>query len=54
MRLIYRATCPRPTAAEVVEIDGSTGAAAWVPLAEVSALPLVGMVGEAHGLVDVG
>ena len=54
VRLIYRATCPRPTAAEVVEIDGSTGAAAWVPLAEVSALPLVGMVGEAHGLVDVG
>ena len=44
MRLIYRATCPRPTPAHVVEVDGSTGAAAWVPLAEVGDLPLAEMV----------
>lgn len=44
VRLIYRATCPRPTPAHVVEVDGSTGAAAWVPLAEVGDLPLAEMV----------
>lgn len=54
VRLIYRATCPRPVAAEVVEIDGSTGAAAWVPLADVPSLPLAGMVGQARHLVGIG
>lgn len=44
VRLIHRATCPRPTPAHVVEVDGSTGAAAWVPLAEVGDLPLAEMV----------
>lgn len=44
VRLIHRATCPRPTPARVVEVGGSTGAAAWVPLAEVGALPLADMV----------
>lgn len=51
VRLIYRADCPRPTPAHVVEIDGSTGDAAWVPLADVATLPLVGMVGEAWPFV---
>ncbi len=44
VRLIYRAHCPSPTAAEVVEIDGSTGAAAWVETAEVADLPLVSLM----------
>lgn len=44
VRLIHLATCPEPTPARVVEIDGSTAAAAWVPLAEVGRLPIVDMV----------
>lgn len=44
VRLIHRATCPRPTPAHVVEVDGSTGAAAWVPMGEVGRLPLAEMV----------
>ena len=44
VRLIHRAICPRPTPAHVVEVDGSTGAAACVPLAEVGDLPLAEMV----------
>lgn len=44
VRLIHRATCPEPGPAWVVEVDGSTEAAAWVPLAEVGALPVVDMV----------
>lgn len=51
VRLIYRAHCPRPTAAHVVEIDGSTGDAAWVPIEDVADLPLVRMVGEAWPFV---
>lgn len=51
VRLIYRAHCPRPTPAHVVEIDGSTGDAAWVPLGEVARLPLVGMIGAAWPFV---
>lgn len=47
VRLIYLADCPRPTAARVVEIDGSTGAAAWVPLDRLSDLPRAAMVGTA-------
>lgn len=54
VRLIYRAHCPRPTAAHVVEIDGSTGDAAWVPLADVAGLPLVRMVGSAWPFVVGG
>lgn len=44
VRLIYRAHCPQPSAARVVEIDGSTGAAAWVPLDRLSDLPQTGMI----------
>lgn len=44
VRLIHLATCPEPTPARVVEIDGSTAAAAWFPLAEVGRLPIVDMV----------
>lgn len=44
VRLIHSATCPVPTAARVVEVDGSTAAAAWVPLGEVGDLALSDMV----------
>lgn len=44
VRLIHRASCPHPRPAHVVEVDGSTAAAAWVPLAEVARLPLADMV----------
>lgn len=47
VRLVYRADCPQPTAARVVEIDGSTGAAAWVSHDRLSDLPSVAMVGTA-------
>lgn len=48
VRLVYRAHAPAPTAARVVEVAGSTGAAAWVPLGEVSRLSTVGMVATAR------
>lgn len=51
MRLVHHAHCPNPTAARVMEVDGSTGAAAWVPVDEVPDLPLTGMVEEALHLV---
>lgn len=54
VRLIYRAHCPRPTPAHVVEIDGSTGDAAWVPLDEVADLPQVGMISAAWPFVPGG
>lgn len=44
VRLVHRATCPEPTPAQVMEVDGSTGAAAWVRLADVPDLPLGSMV----------
>lgn len=47
VRLVYRARCPQPSAARVVEIDGSTGAAAWVPLDRLSDWPQTEMVGRA-------
>lgn len=51
VRLIYRARCPRPTPAHVVEVDGSTGDAAWVPLGQVADLPRVGMIAAAWPFV---
>ncbi len=54
VRLIYRARCPRPTPAHVVEVDGSTGDAAWVPLGEVADLPRVGMIAAAWPFVPGG
>lgn len=54
VRLIYPAVCPRPTPATVVEVDGSTGAAAWVPLARVRGLRLGDVVREAWPLVPGG
>ncbi|MGO1165628.1 MAG: NUDIX hydrolase, partial [Janibacter sp.] len=54
LRLIYPATCPRPTPATVVEVDGSTGATAWVPLDRVRDLALGDMVRKAWHLVPGG
>ncbi|MEN3121453.1 MULTISPECIES: NUDIX domain-containing protein [Janibacter] len=44
VRLIHLAHCPDPGPARVVEVDGSTGAAAWVPIEEVPGLPLGSMM----------
>jgi ADP-ribose pyrophosphatase YjhB (NUDIX family) len=40
VRLIYRATCPEPTAPVVHDVDGTTAAAAWFRDDEVDGLPL--------------
>ncbi len=47
VRLVYLARCPHPTEARVVEVDGSTGASAWVPQPEVLGLPQTGMLAPA-------
>ncbi len=47
VRLIHRARCPRPRTVQVMELGGSTGAAAWVPFEELPDLPLAAMVREA-------
>ena len=44
VRLVHRAHCPRPTEARVLEIEGSTGESAWVPLDQLPELPLASMV----------
>lgn len=54
VRLIHRASCPHPTPAHVVEVDGSTAAAAWVPLGEVAGLALADMVRVAWPFVPGG
>lgn len=51
IRLIHRAHCPRPLPAQVMELDGSTGEAAWVPLGEVPQLQVAGMVTAAWPFV---
>ena len=56
VRLIYRAHCPQPTPARVVEVDGSTGGADWVPIDGLADLPQTWMIGMAlpHVRVDAG
>ncbi|GAA1427531.1 hypothetical protein GCM10009616_04900 [Microlunatus lacustris] len=39
VRLVYRATCPEPREARVLDVGGTTESARWVPLAEWSRLP---------------
>lgn len=39
VRLIYRATVPQPEPLVVHDADGTTASAAWVPLADLPALP---------------
>ncbi|MDN5790919.1 MAG: NUDIX domain-containing protein [Micrococcales bacterium] len=40
VRIVYRATCPAPQDIVIHDVDGTTGAARWVPLEQVRALPL--------------
>ena len=44
VQLVYRAEMEG--APVVVEVGGSTAAAAWIPLSEVEALPTVGLVDD--------
>ena len=39
VRLVYRATCPNPTAPRVLDVGGTTASCRWVPLAAWSTLP---------------
>jgi 8-oxo-dGTP pyrophosphatase MutT (NUDIX family) len=39
VRLVYRATCPEPREARVLDVGGTTESARWVPLAEWSRVP---------------
>jgi 8-oxo-dGTP pyrophosphatase MutT (NUDIX family) len=39
VRLIYRATCPRPTEPRVLDLGGTTESARWVPLDSWRSLP---------------
>ena len=39
LRIIYTATCPNPTTPEVIDIDGTTARAAWIPLRQWRTLP---------------
>lgn len=39
LRIIYTASCPEPTPPTVIDIDGTTARAAWVPLRRWRALP---------------
>lgn len=39
LRIIYTATCANPTTPTVIDIDGTTSRAAWIPLRQWRALP---------------
>ena len=39
VRLVYRATCPEPREARVLDVGGTTESARWVPLAEWQKIP---------------
>ena len=54
VRLVHRARCTRPTRPVVHDVGGSTADARWVPLAEVSELPLVPTVPVALTAAGVG
>ncbi|EWT02851.1 NUDIX hydrolase [Intrasporangium oryzae NRRL B-24470] len=40
VRIVYRATCPEPTDVVIHDVGGTTGDARWVPVDEVSELPI--------------
>lgn len=54
VRLVHRARCPEATPARVMEVDGSTGASAWVPLHQVPGMHVTQMVRDAWHLVPGG
>jgi 8-oxo-dGTP pyrophosphatase MutT (NUDIX family) len=51
VRIVYRGTVPTDAAPEVLEVDGSSDAAAWIPLAELDRYPVTGFVAVALGLL---
>ncbi len=48
VRLIYRASVPEPAPLAVHDADGTTAGVAWVPLAELTALPRAPLVDHAR------
>jgi 8-oxo-dGTP diphosphatase len=51
VRIVYRGTVPTDAEPAVLEVDGSSDAAAWIPLAELDRYPVTGFVGVALRLL---
>jgi 8-oxo-dGTP diphosphatase len=51
VRIVYRGTVPTDTEPAVLEVDGSSDAAAWIRLAELDRYPVTGFVGVALRLL---
>jgi ADP-ribose pyrophosphatase YjhB (NUDIX family) len=52
VRIVYRGAVPTDAEPAVIEVDGSSDAAAWIPLAELYRYPLTGFVGVALRLLE--
>jgi 8-oxo-dGTP diphosphatase len=51
VRIVYRGIVPTDAEPAVLEVDGSSDAAAWIPLAELDRYPVTSFVGIALGLL---
>ncbi|HYJ76231.1 MAG TPA: NUDIX domain-containing protein [Kineosporiaceae bacterium] len=51
IRIVYRGTVPTDAQPAVLEVNGSSDAAAWIPLAELDRYPVTGFVGIALRLL---
>ncbi len=51
VRIVYRGTVPTDAEPAVLEVDGSSDAAAWIPLADLERYPVTGFVGVALRLL---
>ena len=51
IRIVYRGSVPPGGEPAVLEVDGSSDAAAWIPLAELHRYPVTGFVGIALRLL---
>ncbi len=51
VRIVYRATVPPDAEPAVIEVDGSSDAAAWIPLDQLDRYPVTGFVGVALRLL---
>jgi 8-oxo-dGTP diphosphatase len=51
VRIVYQGVVPPDAEPTVLEVDGSSDAAAWIPLAELSRYPVTGFVGVALRLL---
>jgi 8-oxo-dGTP diphosphatase len=51
VRIVYRGIVPTDAEPAVLEVDGSSDAAAWIPLAELDRYRVTGFVGVALGLL---